>query len=242
MEKKLTKAELKEKRKKLLALQRKYGTRITTARKARESFAAKNYVQATRLYQDYLVTLAELKEVTDIYKLAPNHFDDKREITEMLLISHVYWDLARINEMTPKLQSAFNLSLNQFIKFTINQPYQVLNAEMLRRYIKRNKGRSPQTGALNSAYNQIFIQSNKCYVATLCFGENHRITESLRVFKAVLSKTKYGLKFIEIYYRISSPLVSFLENKKMMAGIFRFIVAPPLALFAKIIDLKEKSS
>ena len=64
-------------------------------------------------------------------------FDAKRQVTELLLISHVYWELARINEMPPKLQKNFSRSLNQFVKFTINQPYQVLNSEMLRKYIKK---------------------------------------------------------------------------------------------------------
>ncbi len=60
-------------------------------------------------------------------------------MTEMLLISHVYWELSRVYEMTPKLQVAFDKCLKQFVRFTINQPYQVLNSEVLRKYIKKNK-------------------------------------------------------------------------------------------------------
>lgn len=231
----------KENQKKMLALQRKYGTRITTARKGREAFARKDYINATKLYQDYLTTLAELKEVADIFKLTPAHFNEKKDLTEMLLISHVYWDLARINEMTPKLQSAFLLSINQFVKFTVNQPYQVLNAEMLRRYIKKNKSTSMQIGHLNQAYGQIFIESKKCYVATLCFGEDHPTTTSLRSLKSFLLRSQLGFKFIEIYYRISSPLVSSLEKRKRWQIVFRLALSPPLKGIGFLVDLLRRT-
>lgn len=231
----------KDKEKRMLALGRKYGTRITTARKGREAFATKDYVRATQLYQDYLTTLAELKEVPDIFKILPTHFNEKTELTEMLLISHIYWDLARINEMTPKLQSAFQLALNQFVKFTVNQPYQVLNAEMLRRYIKKNKRSSLQIGLLNKAYDQIFLESKKCYIATLCFGENHPTTNSLRVLKGYLLRSRFGFKLIEIYYRISSPLVEYLENNKTIEQVFRLIFSPILKCAAFLIQFTRRA-
>ena len=84
------KENIKEKKKRLMALHRKYGTRITTARKAREAFGAKDYIKATKLYQDYLSTLAELKEVEDIYKLSTKNFNEKTEITNVQLVDGVY--------------------------------------------------------------------------------------------------------------------------------------------------------
>lgn len=235
-----TKAEIQEEKRRHLALQQKYGTRITTVRKAREAFARKDYLNATKLYQDYLSVLAQTKEVDDIYKLSPTHFDKNSDITEMLLISHVYWDLSRINEKTPKLQSAFQLSLSQFVKFTINQPYQVLNSEMLRRYIKKFKSVSPQRGSLNKAYDQIFIQSKKCYIATMCLGPNDTDTQLLRLYKDKMLRHKMGKKFVEYYYIQSSKLVSFLMYRPKLKRISVIIFKPILRGLSRLLRVKSR--
>lgn len=222
----------KEKQKKL-ALQKRYGQRITIARQGREAFLSKDYVTAAKKYNEYLGILAESKDLNDIFKLTPAMFDPKKNLTEMLLISHVYWELARINEMTPKLQKNFFQALNQFVKFTINQPYQVLNSEMLRKYIKKNKKTSPQIGQLNQALSQIHVQSKKCFIATECFGTTHPVTINLRSFKKELLRWPGGHKTVELYYRISSTIVDHKQANKLYAKIFLLSVKYPLRLFAK---------
>ena len=236
-----TKAEIQEEKRRHLALQQKFGTRITTVRKAREAFATKDYITAAKLYHEYLSVLAQIKEVEDIYKLAPNLFDKDSDITEMLLISHVYWDLARINEKAPKLQSAFQLSLNQFVKFTINQPYQVLNSEMLRRYIKKFKNTGPQRGSLNKAYDQIFIQSKKCYIATMCLGEDDLDTSFLRSYKKVLLQKKWGQYFVSTYYKYSSSFVTYLETSPKLKTVSIFIFKPMLRCIASLLRAKQRA-
>ena len=129
--------DVKKESQKKLALQKRYGQRITIMRQGREAFLAKDYVNATKKYLEYLAILAESKDIDDVFKLSPTMFNKSTQITELLVISHVFWELARIYEMTPKLQNNFNKALNQFIKFSVNQPYQVFNSEMLRKYIKK---------------------------------------------------------------------------------------------------------
>lgn len=228
---------IKEKNRRKLALQKQYSQRITIAKQGREAFLAKDYITATKKYNEYLGVLAEINEVDDIFKVAPSMFDNKKEVTEMLLISHVYWEIARINEMTPKLQKNFQKSLSQFVKFTINQPYQVLNAEMLRKYIKKNKNTSTQLPMLNDALQQIFVQSKKCYIATMCFGETHQLTNTLRELKLILNKSDFGLKIIELYYSGSSRLV-YLCRKSFTLRITSLIIFKPLlTIFAKALQL-----
>lgn len=227
------------KQRKRLALQKKYAQRITIARQAREAFLQKDYINATQKYHEYLAILAELNEVSDIYQLAPKMFDSKRQITEMLLISHVYWELARINEMTPKLQQNFSKSLNQFVKFTINQPYQVLNAEMLRKYIKKNKRITPQLSLLNDAYQQIFVQSKKCYIATMCFGGNHETTNALREFKSVIIDYKIGQSFVAFYYKYSSSLVKNCETRPWLTSYINFFSKPILITIVKVLRMSK---
>tara|TARA_Y100001001_G_scaffold99148_1_gene96911 strand:+ start:586 stop:1326 length:741 start_codon:yes stop_codon:yes gene_type:complete len=227
----------KEKSRKLLALQKKYAQRITIAKQGFEAFRKKDYIVAAAKYKEYLGIHANLHDIEDIYKLNPSHFNQKTEVTEMLLISHAYWELARINEQSPELARNFQRSLDQFVRFTANQPYQVLNAEMLRKYIKKLKGTSPQNAALNQAYSQIFIQSKKCFIATLSYGQDHPITHELREFKQSLLKTKMGFAFVEHYYRYSSLLVERIEDKKYMRTLFICFSRPPLWCLAKIFKL-----
>ena len=227
----------KDKSKRKLALQKRYSMRITIAKQGREAFLAKDYISATRKYNEYLGILAELNDAEDIYKISPSMFDNKKEVTEMLLISHVFWEVARINEMTPKLQKNFQKALSQFVKFTINQPYQVLNAEMLRKYIKKNKNVSRQLPMLNDALQQIFVQSKKCYVATMCFGDNHEFTQVLRQFKAILNRSPSGIRFIDLYYRSSSKFVGYCEKNQFLRIFSLILIKPLLSLFAKTLQL-----
>ncbi len=230
-----SKESIKEKNRRKLALQKKYSTRITIAKQGREAFLSKDYVNATKKYNEYLGILAEMNEVEDIFKITPAMFDSKKHVTEMLLISHVYWELARINEMTPKLQPNFQKALTQFVKFTVNQPYQVLNAEMLRKYIKKNKNVSAQISGLYSAHSQIYVESKKCYIATFCFGEESSELVILRKFKNTLTNSSLGISFIRIYYNHSSKLVDLVQNKNLLAIFFIKLSKYPLRIFAKIL-------
>lgn len=232
MTKQQTKEESSKDKQKKLALQKRFNTRITIARQAREAFLVKDYVNALKKYNQYLGILAETKDVTDIYHLSPSMFNNKTQITELLLISHVYWEIARINEMTPKLQVNFQKALSQFVKFTINQPYQVLNAEMLRKYIKKNVKSSRQISLLNDAYSQIFVQSKKCFIATMCYGDDHSVTNQLRQFKTHLQNWPFGIPIIRFYYNSSSKLVVFLEEKLLLKNMIIFTTKPFLSIFA----------
>ena len=235
------KDDAKEKARKKLALQNKYVQRITIAKHGREMFLAKDYIGATRKYTEYLTILSELNEKEDIYELSPSMFDSKKDLTEMLLISHVYWVLSRIYEMTPKLQKSYELSLNQFIKFTVNQPYQVLNSEMLRKYIKMNKHRSKQILALEKAFSQIQVQSKKCFIATCAYGESHWVTKELRLLKSRHLTGQYGIKFVSTYYSVSSRLVEFLEGRPFITRLFSTATRPPLYLLALIVSRGMKN-
>ena len=233
------KAQNKEARKRKLALQKKYEVRISIVKRGKDSFNKKDFVRAAASYQEYLQIYTELFEVENIYKLNPSHFDSKRQLTEMLLISQLFWDLARINENSPQLQSAFMLNLSQFVKFTVNQPYQVLNAEMLRKYIKNNKRKSPQLDKFNQAYQQIYVQSKKCYISTLCFGQDDIKTLKFRKIKDQLCNSNMGLRFIGFYYKYSSSFVGFLEGKPLIRNFFVFFTKPTLTLLARFISYKR---
>jgi hypothetical protein len=236
MTEKKTREETNKEKQKTLALQKRYDIRITIARQGREAFLVKDYINALKKYNEYLGILAESKEIQDIYNLSPSMFNNKSQVTELLLISHIYWEIARVNEMTPKLSANFQKALSQFIKFTVNQPYQVLNAEMLRKYIKKNAKSSTQIGALNQAYSQIFVQSKKCYIATMCYGDEHQVTNQLRDFKTHLLNWPFGNILVSLYYKYSSSLCTYLEKNSKIKKQVIFFSKPFLSLFAKFTE------
>ena len=225
-------AESKQERQKKLLLQRRFSKRITIARQGREAFMERNNVGCMQKYQEYLLIIAESKNTDDIFKLNPSMFDDTTQLSELLLISHVFWEMARIYEMTPKLQMNFQNCLNQFVKFTTNQPYQVLNAEMMRKYNKMNAKRSRYGDKYIEAYSQIFVQSKSCYIASHCFGYDAMETIRLRRFKDEILLWPLGEYFVAIYYRCSSKLVDYLDHKPLFSSLLSKPIKPILLCFS----------
>lgn len=224
--------EEKKEHQRKLQLQKKLSERITIARQGREAFLAKDYVNCMQKYLEYLTIISQSREIEDIYSLKPSDFDDTTQLSELLLISHVFWEMARINEMTPKLQANFQRCLSQFVKFTVNQPYQVLNAEMLRKYNKANAKRSRFADKYSEAYSAIFVQSRKCFIATECFGEEHHHTNSLRVFKNELLQWPYGEAIVAFYYRTSPLFVNKVRASKSLSLVKDFVILPLLTFFS----------
>ncbi|MCT4642415.1 MAG: hypothetical protein N4A33_08975 [Bacteriovoracaceae bacterium] len=222
-----------EERRKKLELQARYSQRITIAKAGRAAYIAKNFTVAVENYNKYLHILCENKELEDMYSLSPTHFDKDKDVTELLLISHVFWELSRMYDTNESFQEHFHNSLNQFVKFTANQPYQVLNAEMLRKFIKRHKNKNHVSlKPIEEAYSQIFVESKSCFIATYCFGENHPTTEQLRLFKNDLLQWPFGQRFVELYYQISPLLINKYKNSKLFIFITNFIFKNILNSFA----------
>lgn len=224
-----------DKIKEKMKLQKRYAQRITIAKKARAYFLNKDYTNALKRYTEYLEILAKINEVDDIYSISPKHFDNRTQVTELLLISHVYWEMAKTFEMLPRFQTSYDKCMQQFVKFTANQPYQVFNAEMLRKYIKKNKFKSNQINNLNKAYSQIYVQSKKCFIATYCFGENHSKTNDLRKIKKVLNNYRPGISFIKWYYRISPRIIELAQNKPFIDKIIQLFIKPTLSFIAILV-------
>lgn len=221
-----------EERRRKLELNARFNQRITVAKVARNAFKAKNYVNAVKQYTEYLNILCHAKEVEDIFSLTPEDFDDTTAVSEILLISHVYWDLSRMYETNPKFKEMYSKSINQFVKFSANQPFQVLNAEMVRKYIKKRKRNGQVTeelSALDQTYSDIYSQSKSCFIASSCFGNEDRITNILRDFKSRhLIKWPFGIDLIKTYYTVSPRIVIFIDNYSYL----KKIINPALRAFA----------
>lgn len=222
--------ERQDKERKLL-LKRRLDVRITNARLGKEAFQAGDFLGAIRKYSEYLETMAEHHKCASMYDLHPQHFQKNKEVTEMLMMSHIYFELSKVYDATGKFREECGKCLDQFVLFSANQPYQVVNSEMIRKHLRKYKFKN-QDMFLKS-YQQIFVQSRKCYVATMCFGETHPITEDLRRFKRYLLTLPSGTLLVASYYRVSSRLVAHLEHHPRMRKAVVACSRPVLSWFSR---------
>ena len=221
----------REAREKQALLKHKFDHRISTVKMGKQSFDVTDYAGAVRKFTDYLMVLAEAKKCKDIYSLGPEKFDTKQELTEMMMISHIYFEMARMYDAIPQFHEESKKCLDQFVRFSSNQPYQIVNSEMIRKHLKKSGFKNPD--AFRNAYQQIFVQSKQCYVVTFCFGSSHPMTEHYRELKDWMLDYALGRWFVQAYYRSASVMVERYHSHPLAHGLGRWVLSPLLVLFSK---------
>lgn len=221
----------REERERFLILKHKFENRITIAKHGKEFLDAGDYANSLAKFTEYMQIMADVKQVKDFYGLRPGHFDPKKDITEMLMISHVYFEMARIYDAVPKFAEDSKKCLEQFVVFSANQPYQVVNSEMIRKYLK--KASFKHHDVFRHAYEQIYVQSKKCYVVTFCYGNEHQVTDDYRKLKDWLLESRTGCEIVRHYYKFSSVAVARWEKNPVMHITATFVIKPALVLFSK---------
>lgn len=209
-----------------------YRSRLKYLKQAQVLYREDKVTQAIDNYYKYLAILSNYFNTTED-KLSPTMFDPEKDVSELLLISHVYWDLAKAFDRSPHHQRECLRSLDQFVKFSIGFKYQHVNAQIIRKF--NNKKQAHNFKAFEQAYTKIHIASKKCYIATELYGEDHFITHDLRIFKTKIQTHKWGLKFIETYYRLSSQLVELSQQNALIKLSLRVTLKLPLRLTHKLI-------
>lgn len=201
-----------------------YRTRLVHLKRAQILIKEDKMAPAVECYTKYLGILSLYFDVPE-EKLSPSLFDPEKDLTELLLISHAYWDLAKAFDRSPNLQRDCLRCLDQFVRFSIGFKYQHVNAQIVRKFNNKKQAHNPK--AFEMAYQRIQISSKKCYIATSCFGENDPRTNQLRVFKHQIANYNLGLDFIDFYYLYSPKLVNFFENNIVIKNIVEFIMIKP---------------
>lgn len=202
-----------------------YRTRLTHLKRAQVFVKEDRMAQAVDSYNKYLGILALYFDTTED-RLSPSLFDAEKDMTELLLISHAYWDLAKAYDRSPNLQRDCLRCLDQFTKFSIGFKYQHVNAQIIRKFNNKKQAHNPK--AFEASYNKIQISAKRCYVATMCFGFDHEKTETLRHFKLKIARFELGLDFIDFYYNYSPRLVEFLEKRPKTKAVFNKLIARPI--------------
>lgn len=220
----------REEREKVLVLKHKYENRITIAKFGKQSLDAGDYSSALHKFVEYMQIMAEIKKVKDHYSLKPGHFE-KREVTELLMMSHIFFEMARIYDAVPKFHEESKKCLDQFVTFSANQPFQVVNSELIRKHLKKSVFKN--TDAFRAAHEQIYVQSKKCYIVTFCYGTDHELTRDYREFKDWLLESYAGRELVRLYYKNSSVMVGKWEKSPAMHLFARIILKPSLLLLSK---------
>jgi hypothetical protein len=223
----------REEREKRLLLKHKFDNRITVARFGNESRGIRDYSGALKKFTDYLQVMAEVKGVQDIFSIKPQHFDTKKDVTEMLMISHIYFEMAKMYDSSPKFLEETKRCLSQFVLFSVNQPYQVINSELMRKHLKKTLFKNPDE--FRNAYIQIFVQSKKCYVVTFCLGTHHPVTQEFRALKDLMLEYRAGQELVRLYYQFSSQAVARWEGRTLPTFFGKWFVRPALVLFSKTV-------
>lgn len=223
----------REERERLIMLNQKYEQRISIAKIGKAALNNRDYSTAISRFVEYMKIMADVKQVGDYLELRPSHFDTKKEVTEMLMMSHVYFEMARIYDGSPKFAQEAQKCLGQFIAFTANQPYQIVNSEMLRKYLKRTAFKNAEM--FQSAHKQIYIESKKCYVVTFCYGDSHPVTRDFRIFKDWLLKFEVGHRLVRWYYLYSSHAVIRWEHHRGIKLLSFLFLKPTLLFLSKTI-------
>jgi hypothetical protein len=182
-----------EERKRKLASQR-----LALARAGSQAFQRRDLSAAIKAFSAYLRVLEETKGVGES-GLLPQHFDLKKDLVELGMISGIYWDLCKIYDKIVFENNDFQEVLQKYIQFSKGLPYQSISAETLRKYISR--GKPKHRAEFKAAYRM--LAASRCFVATsLVDVIDIQTLPVLRKFRdEVLARKSWGRAFIFWYYR-----------------------------------------
>ena len=194
------------------ALLQLYEGRYRALRTA-QKYSIKRNPYALQYYHRYLSILSAYFDV-EKDDLDPELFDSNKgkDLAELLLISYVYLNLAKLYDRSPHLISKLNHSLQQFVKFTVDFPYQYANAKILNILIK--KKRIFHAEAFKEACRQIQHKSHSCFVASDLYGQKSMEVQKLRRVKQQLQKFPMGISLCSFYYQTLCPLYFSFDTKK----------------------------
>ncbi len=206
-------------------LMERYHKRLSTLKLAHEYAQRDNIVKAVEGFNSYLKILADYHRISE-NQLNPSLFDREKDVPEMLLISQVYWGLAKAYDRNPNLHHESRRCLAQLVKFSTGFKYQYLNSEMIRKFLRRKVAYQPK--AFQKAYDEIQVDSKKCFIASYCFGEEHLTVNRLRDLKSHLQKYKIGKQAVFSYYRFSPKLVIFFKRYPLIGFVSKHCILKPI--------------
>jgi hypothetical protein len=174
--------------------------RMNIAREGVLYYQKGNYKEAIEHFYRYLAILEEWKKVKP-GNLELSQFDLKKDVAELLLLSGIFWDLAKVHDRSAKKdKSKLKFNLDKFVMFSKGMPYQYMCAELIRKYLMNNK---PVNRAMFKDAH-IRLGGSKCFIATsveeYC---DEQTLPRLRKFRdQKLMSSKVGRLMVSVYYQV----------------------------------------
>ncbi len=180
----------------------RFNKRMELAKLGVQSQHQRNFRQALQCYLAYVDNLQRSKGDKE---LVPGLFDPKNDSAELLMLTGIYWDLAKIyDRVKSKDKSKVKYYLDKFVLFSKGTNYQRLSREMLRKFLTYDMPRNRPL--FKEAY--VSLGGGKCFIATAV--EDHFEDDTILILRKfrdqVLARSKLGRKFIHFYYWFSPHL------------------------------------
>ena len=210
--------------------------RIEIAKEGVALYGRGQVIGATRKYMQYIV-ICEMWKKSGRGGLGPEHFDSKKDLFELVLISGIYWDFAKLYDRSknPAQKADLRIYLQKYVNFSKGFPYAPLAKEALRRYL--NSGKANHVEEFRTAY--MAMGGGKCFVAHALLRELEMSEIStLQLYRdRVLKSSLVGRSFISLYYRLSPPLAVQLARlpAPVRRVIARIIVRPVIRHAARVL-------
>jgi hypothetical protein len=168
-------------------------------------------IESIRKYQQYILIL-EMWKKCGRDGLSLDLFDKTKDLYEIVLLSGIFWDLAKLYDKAKRADQKTELVtyLQKYVQFSKGMPFQALSGEALRKYL--GSGKCKHRSDFKSAYTT--LTGEKCFVATSLLDVTDPYTiVRLRNFRdGRLRRTRTGRWLIANYYRRSPFAVLLLDR------------------------------
>ena len=179
--------------------------RLALARSGVQAYQRHDLGTAVKSFITYLRILEDAKGV-DHGGLTPQHFDSSKDLSELVMISGVYWDLVKIYDGIKVDNQDFKVFMRKYIQFTKGMPFQAVCSETLRKFI--SSGKAKHLGEFKAAYK--ILEPSRCFVVTsLVDVIDPQALIDLRGFRdQVLVRSVTGRALTAWYYRKGPALAT----------------------------------
>jgi hypothetical protein len=197
-----------------------WNKRIEIIKKGIKLSSEKKPAEALKSFREYIAILENHHRVPP-GGLSP-HLFSKKEAGDILMISGIYWDMAKIydqNNKIPELQQA----LNKYVEFSINRPHAVLSAQAIQKYISKGKAKNKE--AFIAAHKVLLSNMKKCFIANAVYEDDISKLKLLYWFRdKKLRKSKLGRIFTLKYYELSPHFLKIIIQNNFLKNFIKKIL------------------
>ncbi|MBI2605769.1 MAG: hypothetical protein HYW49_06780 [Deltaproteobacteria bacterium] len=199
-----------------------WGKRVQLVKKGMFLFEQRKHQEALKNFREYIAILENNYKVP-AGGLHPGLFDQKKEIGDILLISGIFWDMAKIYDHLKDRRNELQMCLNKYVEFSLNRPHVVLSAHGIKKHLKHSKVQ--HRDLFSNAHKVLRGNVGKCFIATAVFGPQSPEVRILQQFRDdVLARSLAGRAVIRAYYLASPPLARLTARTPALASVFRAVL------------------